>query len=97
MIRSCDDVDLTNVMYLCIPRFSEMRNSDKNVDYIQSPVKNKFGKYFITGVDKNLPIDADANGAYHIALKGEYMLRSIELRSQCQVCIKMPLITMRIG
>jgi CRISPR-associated protein Cpf1 len=27
--------------------------------------------------DGKLPVDADANGAYHIALKGLYLLRNI--------------------
>jgi len=64
----------------------QMRNSnaESNEDYILSPVICD-GKHFCTNdVKKNkdadgcwiakLPVDADANGAYHIALKGLYLL-----------------------
>lgn len=30
----------------------------------------------VLGKDAKLPIDADANGAYHIALKGLYLLKN---------------------
>lgn len=65
----------------------QMRNSNAATeeDYILSPVKVN-GRYFNSndeankGKDSNgnwisrLPVDADANGAYHIALKGLYTL-----------------------
>ena len=64
-----------------------MRNSnaDTREDYILSPVVHD-GRQFCTtdevekGKDADgnwiskLPVDADANGAYHIALKGLYLL-----------------------
>ncbi len=47
-------------------------NSDE--DYILSPVKNSDGKFFDSrSAQKFQPCDADANGAYHIALKGLQM------------------------
>ena len=66
-----------------------MRNSNAETqeDYILSPVAIS-GKQFCTtdeankGRDANgnwlskLPVDADANGAYHIALKGLYLLNN---------------------
>lgn len=54
----------------------QMRNEDENEDYIISPIRNSNGEFFCTknGM-KGLPLDSDANGAYHIALKGELMLR----------------------
>jgi len=66
-----------------------MRNSNAEAqeDYILSPVAIS-GKQFCTtdeankGKDANgnwlskLPVDADANGAYHIALKGLYLLNN---------------------
>ena len=69
----------------------QMRNSNAATeeDYILSPVA-KDGHYFCSideankGKDaqgnwvSNLPVDADANGAYHIALKGLYLLRNPE-------------------
>ena len=56
-------------------------------DYILSPV-TKDGQHFCSiveadkGVDASgnwisrLPVDADANGAYHIALKGLFLLKN---------------------
>ena len=50
-----------------------LRNSEigTDVDYILSPVKNSDGEFFDSRVaNERQPKDADANGAYHIALKG---------------------------
>ncbi len=68
----------------------QMRNSRINSkeDWIISPVKNKNGHFFNNQKDKdgkfvapighnNGPQDADANGAYHIALKGLLMVDQI--------------------
>ena len=63
-----------------------MRNSIPNSsnaedDYLISPIKAEDGTFFDSreqfslGKDAKLPIDADANGAYHIALKGLYLLK----------------------
>lgn len=60
----------------------QMRNSVPNtdIDYLVSPVKAEDGMFFDSreeskkGKDAKLPIDSDANGAYHIALKGLYLL-----------------------
>lgn len=46
--------------------------SEQN-DYILSPVKNSRGEFYDSrcfNIDSDLPCDPDANGAYHIALKG---------------------------
>lgn len=59
----------------------QMRNSNPltGEDYIISPVQVA-GKYYCSkdeaekGANATLPIDADANGAYHIALKGLYTI-----------------------
>jgi CRISPR-associated protein Cpf1 len=70
-------------------RTLQMRNSNATTDedYILSPVAVN-GKQFCTtdeankGKDANdnwlskLPVDADANGAYHVALKGLYLLNN---------------------
>ena len=64
-----------------------MRNSVPNSssaedDYLISPIKADDGTFFDTrdqvflGKDAKFPIDADANGAYHIALKGLYLLKN---------------------
>lgn len=62
----------------------QMRNSIPNseIDYLISPVKADDGTFFDSreqkalGREAKLPIDADANGAYHIALKGLYLLKN---------------------
>ncbi|MBQ0003419.1 MAG: type V CRISPR-associated protein Cas12a/Cpf1 [Treponema sp.] len=62
----------------------QMRNSIPNseIDYLISPVKADDGTFFDSreqlalGKEAKLPIDADANGAYHIALKGLYLLQN---------------------
>lgn len=62
----------------------QMRNSIPNseIDYLISPVKAEDGTFFdsreqlVLGENAKLPIDADANGAYHIALKGLYLLQN---------------------
>jgi CRISPR-associated protein Cpf1 len=70
-----------------------MRNSNAATeeDYILSPVARD-GHYFCSTDEANkgrdtqgdwvsrLPVDADANGAYHIALKGLYLLRNPETK-----------------
>lgn len=48
----------------------QMRNSDKDNDYIISPVRNSSGKFYDSRYsDGTTPKDADANGAYNIARK----------------------------
>lgn len=61
----------------------QLRNSKSNStaaedDYILSPVRGTDGTFFDsrTGL-KNLPCDADANGAYNIARKGLLLLRQL--------------------
>lgn len=68
----------------------QMRNSNQEEDFVISPVADKNGRYFCSIDEANkgkdadgnwvakLPVDADANGAYHIALKGLYMLITIK-------------------
>lgn len=58
-------------------------NSKKGDDYIISPVMDEDGNFFDSreeqknGEGAKLPIDADANGAYHIALKGLLLIERI--------------------
>ena len=56
-----------------------LRHTTKEDDKIISPVMNSKGEFFVSrnDIEKNpLPLDADANGAFHIALKGLYLLRN---------------------
>ena len=56
-------------------RYSSPQTSQDCEDYILSPVVDSKGCFFDSRRgDKNLPVDADANGAYNIALKGLMMI-----------------------
>ena len=58
----------------------QMRNSIPNTDedYLVSPVMNKKGEFYDSrSCGDTLPKNADANGAYHIALKGLYLIKNV--------------------
>lgn len=56
-------------------RHSKIRSED---DFILSPVKNNLGEFYDSRkAGSKLPKDADANGAFHIALKGLWNLQQI--------------------
>ena len=58
---------------------------DDDRDFILSPVKNKKGEFFFTeNSDDSLPKNADANGAYCIALKGLWCLQQINKTDDLQ-------------
>ena len=59
----------------------QMRNSitGTETDYMISPVMNNDGEFFDSRVsDKDMPCDADANGAYNIARKGLMIIDKIK-------------------
>lgn len=69
-ISSLDDANLQQLWGL-FKLLLKMRNSNDQFDFIISPVAGE--KPFLTGEDNPMQIlDADANGAYNIALKGLY-------------------------
>ena len=84
---SAANASLFSTLFYAFQKTLQMRNSNAATeeDYILSPVAVN-GKHFCStdeankGRDANgnwiskLPVDADANGAYHIALKGLYFL-----------------------
>ena len=58
-----------------------MRNSitGTDIDYMISPVADENGNFFDSrNVDKTLPENADANGAYNIARKGLWLSKQIK-------------------
>lgn len=71
----------------------QMRNSNAQTaeDYIISPVKAYDGTFFDSrteaafGKNAKLPIDADANGAYHIALKGLALLKRFDATEESKL------------
>jgi len=56
----------------------QMRNSSENEDRIVSPVRNSNGEFFDSNNPGAMPKDADANGAYNIALKGLLTVQRIK-------------------
>lgn len=59
----------------------QMRNSITNseIDYLLSPVADENGHFYDSRTcDDTLPKDADANGAYNIARKGLWAIRTIQ-------------------
>jgi CRISPR-associated protein Cpf1 len=59
----------------------QMRNSitGTEIDYLISPVMNDNGEFYDSRkCGKNLPMNADANGAYNIARKGLWIIEQIQ-------------------
>jgi len=77
-IRTKDSKFLNELFWL-IKTTLQLRNSSNKLgeDYIISPVKGKEGFFNSNKANPELPIDADANGAYHIALKGLLYLNKL--------------------
>ena len=67
---------LMQLMKLLLQLRNSMINSE--VDYMLSPVSENGVFYDSRSCGSNLPIDADANGAYNIARKGLWVLRQIQ-------------------
>lgn len=60
-------------------RHSNGESGEAERDYIISPVANKKGQFFHSGeAPMQMPQNADANGAYHIALKGLWCIKEIQ-------------------
>ncbi|WII95870.1 type V CRISPR-associated protein Cas12a/Cpf1 [Moraxella haemolytica] len=73
--------NLYSSLYYYLKVLVSMRYSNANTgdDFILSPVANKNGEFFDSRkADNRLPNDADANGAYHIAKKGLWVLNQIK-------------------
>ena len=76
---SKNDIHLLKQVFYAFDKSLQMRNSKSGseIDYIQSPVVNSNEQLFDSrdANYNNLPKNADANGAYHIALKGLLLLK----------------------
>jgi CRISPR-associated protein Cpf1 len=60
-------------------RYNNGRKGNEEKDYILSPVADENGNFFNSlKADGSLPVDADANGAYHIAKKGLLLIKKIK-------------------
>ena len=85
-----DSASFFRDVFYSFERTLQMRNSCASTgeDYIESPVKNKNGEFFDSrksGLD--LPRNADANGAYHIALKGLLLMEELKASSSPKLAI----------
>lgn len=79
-ILAVDDAKFYREMVGLFNLMMQMRNSsnDGSKDYIISPIKNEYNEFFDSSKSKKeLPKDADANGAYNIARKGLWILEQI--------------------
>lgn len=66
--------DLLHLMKLML----QLRNSDKTIDELRSPVVNRSGVFFNSSkASVNQPKDADANGAFNIGRKGIMLVERI--------------------
>lgn len=69
--------ELLHLLHLTL----QMRNSitGTEIDYLISPVLNAKGEFYDSRkCGKNLPLNADANGAYNIARKGLWIIEQIK-------------------
>jgi CRISPR-associated protein Cpf1 len=66
-------------------RYNNGKKGEEERDFILSPVLNKDGKFFHSEKVKNKePNNADANGAYNIALKGLLLVEKIKAQKGSQ-------------
>lgn len=91
LISCFDDKKLETIFFtkllFIFKNILQLRNSSSDgEDYLISPVKHDMDgkKYFFNSndSDEKLPKDADANGAYHIALKGLMLLEQINKNAE---------------
>ena len=86
-----ENAGLFKSVFYAFERTLQMRNSSAKTgeDYIESPVKNSSGGFFDSRkCGKELPENADANGAYHIALKGFMMVKELKTKETPKLAIK---------
>lgn len=87
-ILNCSEADFYRKLMRLLKLTLQMRNSRTGTDedYLISPVPDSNGRFYCSndysGEDAPLPVDADANGAYHIAKKALWAIRQIR---QCPV------------
>lgn len=79
-IKAKANKELLSQLLFLLKTLTAMRytNASSYEDYILSPVANKAGEFFDSRKgDAALPLDADSNGSYHIALKGLCLLQRV--------------------
>ena len=86
-------VEITNLLRLTLQlrHINPEAKNDNEKDFILSPVADETGRFFDSRRAKeNEPKNADANGAYHIALKGLKTLQDISQQSKNSQKLKVP-------
>lgn len=81
-ILKCEEKDFFSHFVHLFKLTLQMRNSKPgtSIDYILSPVLNEENYFFDSReARKELPLDADANGAYNIARKGLWIIRKLQV------------------
>ena len=81
-IAKMNDESFFKKLFFLLKSTITLRHTDtEGNDNIISPVKNKYGSFFNTAEANQynfiLPDNADANGAFHIALKGKFLLEKL--------------------
>lgn len=71
--------ELTRLLNVTLAlRYNNGKKGDEEKDFILSPVADEKGEFFHSlKADASQPQNADANGAYHIALKGLWALQQV--------------------
>lgn len=90
LILAKDEKDFFERLMKLLALTLQLRNSITNtdIDYLISPVKNKEDKFFDSrNVRSDMPIDADANGAYNIARKGLWIIEQIKKDANAKLAI----------
>ncbi|MBR6223972.1 MAG: type V CRISPR-associated protein Cas12a/Cpf1 [Lachnospiraceae bacterium] len=93
MILDINESEFYKKMISLFSLVVQMRNSNSvtGEDYMISPVKNKAGHFFVSGENDSDPRDADANGAYHIARKGWWIIEKLQQTDDDKL-LKLPVI-----
>jgi CRISPR-associated protein Cpf1 len=79
---------IVNDLFHAVKNTLQVRNSrsDTGEDFIISPIPDENGTFYNSERQiKGLPYDGDANGAYHIALKGLYLLQTMNEESKLKI------------
>lgn len=99
ILDSIHDLDgkAVNDIFYAFKLSMEMRVENESEDYIMSPVKDEEGLFFCSSPKNHkMPIDSDANGAYHIALKGNLTLNLLkETYDASKSRVELPLVSVK--
>ena len=87
-ILKCEEKDFLSHFVHLFKLTLQMRDSKPgtSIDYILSPVLNEENYFFDSReARKELPLDADANGAYNVARKGLWIIRKLQVTPKAEL------------